>query len=218
MQQYKFNFIKFCLENDVLRFGEFVLKSKRISPYFFNGGNINTGKAFVNLANFYASCISENFTSEEYDLLFGPAYKGITLATCAGIGLAQQGLNVPVSYNRKEVKDHGEGGLIVGASLQNKKILVIDDVITAGTTIKEAVGIAKAQQGKIIGIVIALNRQEIGLNSKLSAIEEAELEFNLKIASIICFDDLLEFIQQDASLTMYIDKMLQYRTQYGINN
>jgi orotate phosphoribosyltransferase len=218
MKQYKYNFIKFCLENDVLRFGQFVLKSKRISPYFFNGGNINSGKAFLSLASFYASCISENFKPEEYDILFGPAYKGITLATCAGIGLAQQGLNVPVSYNRKEVKDHGEGGLIVGASLQDKKILVIDDVVTAGTTIKEAVTIATAQHGKIIGIVIALNRQEIGLNSKLSAIEEGQLEYKLKITSIICFDDLLEFIQQDSSLTMYIDKMLQYRQQYGINN
>lgn len=217
MKEYQRQFIQLCLDNGVLRFGEFVLKSKRISPYFFNGGNFYTGNAYLNLGKFYAETVLENFTLAEYDILFGPAYKGITLATCTSIGLAQKNINIPICYNRKEAKDHGEGGIMVGAPLSHKRAILIDDVITAGTTIREAVNITKQENGKLVGIVIALDRQEIGLKSNLSAIQEVENEFGIKVASIICLSDLIEYLQETPELVQHIPAMLNYKKQYGID-
>ena len=216
MKQYQRDFIHFCLENGALRFGEFVLKSKRISPYFFNAGHFCTGKAYLSLAQFYSEAVVEQFQRNEYDLLFGPAYKGITLATCTSMGLAQKDINVPVCFNRKEAKDHGEGGMMIGAPLKDQRALLIDDVITAGTTIREAVDIAQKEGGSLAGIVIALNRQEIGLHSNLSAIQEVEKEFKLKVASIISMDDLILYLQETPHLQKHLDAMLAYRAQYGI--
>lgn len=216
MRQYQTDFIKFCLDSGALQFGEFVLKSKRISPYFFNAGKFSTGEMYWNLSKFYSAAICENFTLANYDMLFGPAYKGITLATCASIGLAQRGVNIPVCFNRKEEKDHGEGGLIIGTPLKNKKALLIDDVITAGTTVREAVDIAKREDGSLAGIVIAVNRQEIGLKSQFSAIQEVEKEFGLKVISIISRDDLIEYLHETPSLQEYLPAMLAYKAQYGV--
>ena len=157
----------------------------------------------------------EHFQRSDYDLLFGPAYKGITLATCASIGLAEKGINTPVSFNRKEAKDHGEGGMIIGTPLKGQRALLIDDVITAGTTIREAVDITKKEDGSLAGIVIALDRQEVGLNSTLSAIQEVEKTFKLKVASILSMDDLIEYLQETPHLQKHLDAMRAYRAQYG---
>lgn len=215
MKPYQKAFIKFCLENGALKFGEFKLKSGRISPYFFNAGMFSDGVAFSNLAKFYSAAVNEGFARTDYDLLFGPAYKGITLATVTSMGLAEMGFNVPVCFNRKEAKDHGEGGVMIGAPLKDKKALLIDDVITAGTTIREAVEIAKREAGVLVGIVIALNRQEIGLKSELSAIQEVEKEFGLKVASIVSRDDLIEYLQETPELAQYLPAMLAYKADYG---
>jgi len=216
MKQYQRDFIKFCLDNGALVFGEFTLKSKRISPYFFNAGNFSDGVAYLNLVEYYSEGIVEGFKSSDYDMLFGPAYKGITLATCASIGLAQKGVKVPVCFNRKEPKDHGEGGVMIGASLKGKRALLVDDVITAGTTIREAVGIAQREGGVLAGIVIALNRQERGLQSELSAIQEVEKEFSLKVVSIVSRDDLITYLRETPGLQKYLPAMLEYKEQYGI--
>lgn len=216
MKPYQRAFIEFCLANGVLKFGEFKLKSGRISPYFFNAGLFKTGKAFAQLAEFYAAAINEHFTPSEYDLLFGPAYKGITLATAASIGLANRGLDIPVCFNRKEVKDHGEGGLMIGEPLKGKRALLIDDVVTAGTTIRDSVAIAAREGGSLAGIVIALDRQEHGLASKQSAIQEVEQTYHLRVAHIITRDDLLTYLQQTPALKQHVAAMLQYKAQYGV--
>jgi orotate phosphoribosyltransferase len=214
MQVYQREFIEFCLAQGALKFGEFKLKSGRISPYFFNAGMFKDGQAFLQLAKFYAAAIQKNFAASDYDLLFGPAYKGITLATVASMGLAEAGINIPVCFNRKEKKDHGEGGMMIGEPLKGKRALLIDDVITAGTTIREAVEIAQREQGTLAGIVIALNRQEVGLNSKLSAIQEVEQQFKLKVATIITLTDLIEYLKLEVN--EHLPMMLAYQKHYGV--
>lgn len=219
MKPYQKNFIEFAIQSGVLRFGEFTLKSGRKSPYFFNAGKFSDGNAFYQLSTFYSDVIHESFTGK-HDVLFGPAYKGISLATSASIGLqVKYQCNVPVSFNRKEAKDHGEGGMLIGASLENKRVLLIDDVITAGTTIRDSVELIRQAKGELVGIVIALDRQEKGLNSDLSAIQEVEQRYGLVVRSIISLDNLIEYLESNEELPdakAYLRKIADYRDRYGI--
>ncbi len=221
MKPYQHDFIQFSLESGVLKFGEFTLKSGRVSPYFFNAGMFKDGNAFYRLSSFYSDTIAEHF-EEQYDVLFGPAYKGISLATSASIGLQlKYQHNVPVSFNRKEIKDHGEGGKIIGSPLANQRVLLVDDVITAGSTIRESAELIDAAGGSLIGIVIALNRQERGLTSELSAIQEVEKEFGLRVTSIISLDNLTEFLASNKGFPdaeKYIKEITDYRAKYGTEN
>jgi orotate phosphoribosyltransferase len=213
MRDYQKAFIDFAIGQDVLRFGEFTLKSGRTSPYFFNAGLFNTGEALAKLGQNYAQAIVES--GIEFDVLFGPAYKGIPLAAATAVALSEHhNRNVPYSFNRKEAKDHGEGGNIVGAPLQGK-ILIIDDVITAGTAIREAMDIISAAGAKAAGVVIALDRQEKG-QGETSAIQEVEAEYKIPVASIIKLENLISYIEQDEKFTDYLDAVKAYRKQYGI--
>lgn len=213
MQDYKREFIEFAIENNVLRFGQFTLKSGRISPYFFNAGLFNTGEHLTRLSRFYAAAIQDS--GIEFDTLFGPAYKGIPLAATTAVALYDRHQrNIPYCFNRKEAKDHGEGGNIVGAPLEGK-ILIIDDVITAGTAIGEAMEIIDAAGAKAAGVVIALDRQEKG-KGELSAIQEVEQNFGLKVASIITLTDLMEFLQGDSAMSEHLEAIEAYRNQYGV--
>lgn len=213
MKTYKKEFIEFALANDVLRFGDFTLKSGRKSAYFFNAGMFKTGEAFERLGHFYATALNEHFSKDEYSLLFGPAYKGIILATTTSIALSREfKTNMPVSYNRKEAKDHGEGGVIVGESLKDKNIILIDDVITAGTTVRDSVDIIQKEGGKLVGVLIALDRQEKGLSSDLTAIQEVEKNYAVKVANIISLQDLIQYLQtselgQKPEMQSYLEQM-----------
>ena len=214
MKQYQQDFIEFALETGVLRFGSFTLKSGRISPYFFNSGLFNTGASLARLGRFYAQAISESELG--YDVLFGPAYKGIPLASTTVVALADHHQrDVPYVFNRKEKKDHGEGGQLVGAEL-NGKILIIDDVISAGTSVRESVTIIKAEEATPAGVIIALDRQERGQDSR-SAIQEVEAEHNIPVVSIICLDDLLSYLQNNAELAEHLPAVEAYRQQYGVS-
>jgi orotate phosphoribosyltransferase len=220
MKPYQRDFIQFAIASKVLKFGNFELKSGRKSPYFFNAGMFSDGDAFYQLSSFYADVINDQF-KDHYDILFGPAYKGIALATSAAMGLRlKYDHTVPVSFNRKEAKDHGEGGQMIGASVTGKRVLLIDDVITAGTTIRESVNLLKAAQGKLVGIVIALDRQEKGLQGDLSAIQEVEQEYGLKVSSIITLDNLIEYLTDNATIpeAQHLNAISEYRTSYGINH
>jgi orotate phosphoribosyltransferase len=212
MQQYQKDFVGFMLETGALKFGEFTLKSGRISPYFFNAGLFNQGKHLSQLGRFYAQAIEAS--GIEFDVLFGPAYKGIPLATATAMALNDSfNRNVPYSFNRKEAKDHGEGGNIVGHPLEGD-ILVIDDVITAGTAIREAQDIIAANGATTKGVIVALDRQEKG-KGELSAIQEVEQNFDISVASIINLSHLITYLkgQNDAIL---VDKIEKYREQYGV--
>lgn len=215
MKAYQQQFIEFALQTGVLRFGSFTLKSGRVSPYFFNSGLFNTGTSLARLGRFYAQAISES--ELDYDVLFGPAYKGIPLASTTVVALADHyQRDVPYVFNRKEVKDHGEGGQLVGAELKGK-ILIIDDVISAGTSIRESVAIIKQQTAIPTGVIIALDRQERGQNEQ-SAIQEVEAEHNIPVVSIICLDDLLAYLQNNADLSEHLPAVKAYRQQYGVHN
>lgn len=214
MQQYQQQFIEFALSRNVLKFGEFTLKSGRISPYFFNAGLFNTGEDLAKLGEFYAQAIQAQ--QLEYDLIFGPAYKGIPIATAAATALYHQfAINKPVCFNRKEAKDHGEGGNLIGSPLQGK-VLLIDDVITAGTAIRESMQLIEANQATLTGVMIALDRQEKG-KSDLSAIQEVERDYHCHVSSIITLEHLLTYLQQSEQYSEFLPKMLAYRQQYGIN-
>lgn len=214
MQQYQQQFIEFALSRNVLRFGEFTLKSGRISPYFFNAGLFNTGEDLAKLGEFYAQAIQAQ--QLEYDLIFGPAYKGIPIATAAATALYHQfAINKPVCFNRKEAKDHGEGGNLIGSPLQGK-VLLIDDVITAGTAIRESMQLIEANHATLAGVMIALDRQEKG-KSDLSAIQEVERDYHCHVSSIITLEHLLTYLQQSEQYSEFLPKMLAYRQQYGIN-
>ncbi len=210
MQPYQQNFLEFAIKQQVLRFGDFTLKSGRISPYFFNIGLFNTGSALAQLGRFYAHAICDN--NIEFDMLFGPAYKGIPIVTTTAISLSEyHQIHVPYCFNRKEVKDHGEGGMVVGSPL-NGKVLLIDDVISAGTAIREAVQIIQENGAELVGIVVALNRQERG-KTEVSAIKEIEQNFGIKVISIVDLDDLMTFLDQyDPEI---LEKVKEYRLQYG---
>lgn len=213
MHDYQREFIEFAIEKEVLRFGEFTLKSGRVSPYFFNAGLFNTGLALAKLGNYYAATIMQH--APHFDVLLGPAYKGIPLATTTAVSLANNhNRDVPYVFNRKEVKDHGEGGTLVGAPLKGN-VLIIDDVITAGTAIREVMAIIKNAGAKPAGVVIALNRQEKG-KGELSAIQEVEKEFSMPVISIISLTDILHYLQEKDKYQKEIDAIRAYQLQYGI--
>ena len=213
MQSYKKEFLEFAIQADVLRFGEFTLKSGRTSPYFFNAGLFNTGQHLARLGRFYAQAIIDSDT--RFDVLFGPAYKGIPLAAATSIALADHhNLNVPYCFNRKETKAHGEGGNLVGAPLQGD-ILIIDDVITAGTAIRESLAIIDQAGARAAGVVIALDRQERG-QSERSAIQEVEQDLGLKVTSIIKLEELQEFLRDKPDFRTSLQAINSYREQYGV--
>ncbi|WP_447652230.1 orotate phosphoribosyltransferase [Pseudomonas abietaniphila] len=213
MQAYQRDFIRFAIDRGVLRFGEFTLKSGRTSPYFFNAGLFNSGSALAQLGKFYASAVVESGIS--FDVLFGPAYKGIPLAAATAVALADHhNLDLPWCFNRKEAKAHGEGGSLVGAPLTGD-VLIIDDVITAGTAIREVMQIIKAQGANAAGVLIALNRQERG-NGELSAIQEVERDFGIPVVSIVSLNQVLEFLADDPQLKQHLPAVEAYRAQYGI--
>ena len=213
MQTYQRDFLRFAIERGVLRFGEFTLKSGRVSPYFFNAGLFNSGLALARLGRFYAQAVVDS--DIPFDVLFGPAYKGIPLAAATAMALAEQhGRDLPWCFNRKEAKDHGEGGTLVGAPLQGR-VLIVDDVITAGTAIREVMQIIRAQAASPAGVLIALNRQERG-SGELSAIQEVERDFGMPVVSIVTLDQLIVYLAGDASLKHYLPAVEAYRAQYGV--
>jgi orotate phosphoribosyltransferase len=212
MQQYQKDFVDFMLEIGALKFGEFTLKSGRISPYFFNAGAFNTGEHLSKLGNFYAQAIQAS--GLEFDVLFGPAYKGIPLATATAMALNDSfNKNVPYSFNRKEAKTHGEGGNIVGHPLAGD-ILIIDDVITAGTAIREAMDIISANGAKAKGVIVAVDRQEKG-KGDISAIQEVEKNFGIQVLSIISLSHLVDYLKQGSDQAL-IERIEAYRRQYGV--
>lgn len=214
MLDYQKEFIELAITKGILKFGSFTLKSGRISPYFFNAGLFNNGEDLMRLGKCYADAIVEH--DIKFDVLFGPAYKGIPLACATAMALAvYHKKNVPWCFNRKEAKDHGEGGNLVGSKLEND-VLLIDDVITAGTAIKESDKIIKDNKANFKAALIALNRMEKGLGDK-SAISEVKENLNIEVYSIISFDDLLNYIQKDSALKEYEHKMQEYRKLYGAN-
>lgn len=214
MQDYQRQFIELAMSNDVLRFGEFTLKSGRVSPYFFNAGLFNSGNALAELGRCYAQAIIDS--GIEYDVLFGPAYKGIPVAAVTVMALSiEHGINMPYAFNRKEAKAHGEGGNIVGAPLAGQRVLIIDDVITAGTAIREAVDIIKAEKAEPVGVLIALDRQEKG-QGDISAVQEVERDFNIQVSNIVTMKNLISFLSEDDSQADMLKLMKNYRQQYGI--
>ncbi len=213
MHKYKQQFIELALRHEVLRFGEFTLKSGRISPYFFNAGLFNTGGALAMLGSAYASALVSH--GIDYDILFGPAYKGIPLVASLAVALASEhGIDKPYAFNRKEAKDHGEGGNIVGAALKGD-VLIVDDVITAGTAIREAVDIIETAGAKTCAVLIALDRQEKG-QGELSAIQEVQRDYGIDVYSIITMTDLIDYLAANGKSSEQLAAMHAYREQYGV--
>ncbi len=213
IKDYQYEFIEFAIEAGVLRFGDFTLKSGRVSPYFFNAGLFSTGRHLARLGRFYAQAIVDSRI--RFDVLFGPAYKGIPLAAAAGIALADHhDRNVPWCFNRKEAKDHGEGGNLVGAGLTGR-VLIIDDVITAGTAIRESVDIIQGAGAAPAGVVIALDRQERGRDTR-SAIQEVEQSLGVRVISIVTLEHLVQYLLDRADRSGDVEKILAYREQYGV--
>ncbi|MCP4008600.1 MAG: orotate phosphoribosyltransferase [Proteobacteria bacterium] len=211
--KYKSEFLDLVTQNNILRFGEFTLKSGRISPYFFNAGNFDRGGLLASLAGFYARCIHDNIGADF--VLYGPAYKGIPLAAATAIKLAEEfSTDIPYAFNRKEAKDHGEGGLIVGAKLEGE-VVIIDDVITAGTSIRESVDIIKAQGAKPSAVVIAVDRQERAGDSSRSAVQAVEDEYNIPVYSIVNLDDIVSYAEHSDAVP---DRQAveAYRERYGV--
>jgi len=215
MQDYQRDFLELAIARNALRFGEFTLKSGRISPYFFNAGLFDSGSALLALGRAYARAAVQSGTG--FDMLFGPAYKGIALATATAMALAQDyGHDVPVAYNRKEAKNHGEGGVLIGAPLDGR-VLIVDDVITAGTAIRESVGIIKASGATPAGVLIALDRQERG-QGELSAALEVEREFSVPVIAIARLHELLAFADERAELQAVRAALEAYRVEYGVSS
>ena len=215
MQDYQKQFLDFVINRQILRFGEFTLKSGRQSPYFFNAGLFNTGAALAFIGQCYAAAIQQ--AGLEYDVIFGPAYKGIPLAAATSIALANNfACDKPYCFNRKEAKDHGEGGTIVGAALAGR-VLVVDDVITAGTAIREVMTIISQAKATAAGVLVALDREERGQQGELSAIGEIRKEFGLPVVSIIALGQIIDYLQQTANpeLQLYLPKLEAYRERYG---
>ncbi len=213
MKDYQIEFIEFALEKQVLKFGEFTLKSGRTSPYFFNAGLFNTGRDLARLGRFYAAALADS--GIDFDVLFGPAYKGIPIATTTAVALADHhDIDTPYCFNRKEKKDHGEGGSLVGSELKGK-IMLVDDVITAGTAIRESMEIIKQNGADLSGVLIALDRQEKG-KGELSAIQEVERDFGTKVISIVTLGDLISYLKQNPDYAEFLPKVEAYRADYGI--
>lgn len=206
------DFIRFACERAALRFGEFKTKAGRLSPYFFNAGSFDDGASLARLCDFYARAILASGLG--FDILFGPAYKGIPLVAGTAMALAQKGRNAPFCFNRKEAKDHGEGGLLVGAPLQGR-VLIIDDVISAGTSVRESVDIIRAAGARPAGVVIALDRMERGTTA-LSAVQEVEQSFAVPVISVACLDDLIGYLGASPELQQNLDAVRRYRAEYGV--
>ncbi len=214
MKPHQQAFLNFAIQNNVLKFGEFTLKSGRLSPYFFNFGLFQTGASLAKLGDYYAQTIVDS--KLEFDMLFGPAYKGIPLVAVIAANLYEKhGLDFPYAYNRKEVKDHGEGGNIVGAPLQGK-VLVVDDVISAGTAIREAADIVKDNKAELAGIAISLDRQEKGQGEQ-SAVQEIEESYAIPVLKIIGLDNVIQYITESVKDPELLDKIKAYREQYGVS-
>ena len=214
MKDYQKEFLHFVIENSILRFGEFHLKSGRVSPYFFNAGLFNTGSKLGFLAKSYAAAIAD--LTQNYDVLFGPAYKGIPLAAATALSLStRHGIDKPYCFNRKEAKDHGEAGFIVGAPLTGR-VLVVDDVITAGTAIREAVEIIQSAGAQLASIAVAMDRQERGLG-ETSAIQEIEQIYGIEVTHIISLQNIIDFLQdaEDEVLAEHLPAVERYRSEYG---
>ncbi|MDX1635313.1 MAG: orotate phosphoribosyltransferase [Marinobacter sp.] len=212
MHDYQRDFIEFAIQREVLRFGQFTLKSGRTSPYFFNAGLFNSGNDLVQLGNAYAAALQRS--ALDYDILFGPAYKGIPLATATAMALANAGDNRPYAFNRKEKKDHGEGGNLVGAPLRGR-VLIVDDVITAGTAIREAIDLIHGAGAEPAGVLIALDRQERGTGER-SAIQEVEAQFGIPVVSIIQLDQVLAYIDNTPGFSHHATAVAEYRRNYGV--
>ena len=215
MKDYQKEFLHFVIENSILRFGKFHLKSGRVSPYFFNAGLFSTGSKLGFLAQSYAAAIAD--LTQDYDVLFGPAYKGIPLAAATALSLStRHGIDKPYCFNRKEAKDHGEGGFIVGAPLTGR-VLVVDDVITAGTAIREAVEIIQSAGAQLASITVAMDRQERGLG-ETSAIQEIEQTYGIEVTHIISLQNIIDFLQdaEDEVLAEHLPAVERYRSEYGV--
>ena len=213
MKNYQRDFIEFAIQQGVLKFGEYTLKSGRVSPYFFNAGLFNTGKALADLGRFYAAALEE--TGISYDVIFGPAYKGIPLASSLSVAL-YDGYNkdVPYVFNRKEAKTHGEGGTLVGSALEGR-VLIVDDVITAGTAIREVMAIIQDHGASPAATLIALDRQEKG-QAELSAIQEVERDYNMPVISIVTLEQVLTYVGDRDALKQYAPAIEAYRRSYGV--
>lgn len=216
MSDHRSRFLQLALNADALRFGQFTLKSGRVSPYFFNAGRFDTGLALAQLGNCYADAIDA--AGIAYDQLFGPAYKGIPLATAIACEFSHRGRNLPLTFNRKEAKDHGEGGTLIGADMAGKRILIVDDVITAGTAIREALTIIREANGIPAGIVVALDRQEIASEADpRSAAQAVSAETGIPVIAVANLADLLAFASGNPELVGYREPLLAYRGRYGSN-
>ncbi|GLQ45082.1 orotate phosphoribosyltransferase [Dyella lipolytica] len=215
MHDYQRDFIELTLQRDVLRFGEFTLKSGRLSPYFFNMGRIDSGAALARLGRAYAAAVVNS--GLDVDMLFGPAYKGIALAAATAIALAEQhDRDLPWAYNRKEAKDHGEGGVLVGAPLKGR-VLIVDDVMTAGTAVRESLALIRAQGATPAGVLIALDRQERG-QGELSAAQEVQRDYGIPVVAITGFSDVLAYAGERPDLAAEHQRLLTYRERYGVRN
>ena len=212
MSSLSHDFIRFALDQNVLRFGEFKTKAGRLSPYFFNSGLFQDGAALAKLSEFYAGRLLES--GLPFDMLFGPAYKGIPLVAAISVVLAQQGHNFPYAFNRKEAKDHGEGGTIVGAPLKGR-VLIVDDVISAGTSVRESVELIRNQGATPAGVLIALDRMERG-TGELSAVQEVSASYGIPVIAIANLADLLDFLNGNADLASHRPAVAAYREQYGV--
>ncbi len=211
MNDFRQEFLQFSINQSVLRFGEFKTKAGRMSPYFFNAGLFADGLALKQLGEFYAKAILA--AGIEFDVLFGPAYKGIPLAASTAIALTNSGMNTAYSFNRKETKDHGEGGNIVGAPLEGR-VLIIDDVISAGTSVRESVEIIHAHGATPVGVIIAIDRMERGTGT-LSAVQEVQQQYQIPVFAIANLDDLLAYLQTNPNMEQYAPAVAQYRLTYG---
>jgi len=212
LDQFRQDFIAFAIQKEVLKFGEFKTKAGRLSPYFFNAGLFNDGESLMKLGEFYAQAIKNSGIA--FDMLFGPAYKGITLAASIAIALAKDGHNVPYAYNRKEVKDHGEGGVIVGSPLRGR-VLIIDDVISAGTSVRESVELINASGATACGVAIAIDRQEKGLG-ELSAVQEVINSNKIPVCAIANLNDLLAYLNDKTEMAQNLHAVEAYRQKYGV--
>jgi len=212
MSDYKAEFVEFAVDSNVLCFGEFKTKAGRMSPYFFNAGLFNDGDKLRRLGEFYAKAIVDSGIA--FDVLFGPAYKGIPLAAGIAIALSGMGRNVPFAFNRKEAKDHGEGGTVVGASLKGR-VLIVDDVISAGTSVRESVDLIRGAGAEPAGVVIALDRMERGSGEK-SAVQEVGEQFGIPVVAVVTLDNLVEFLERDANRQTELQAVADYRARYGV--
>lgn len=212
MQDYQRNFLRLALDNEVLKFGSFTLKSGRVSPYFFNLGRISSGAAMRTLGRAYAQALTA--AGLEYDMLFGPAYKGIPLVTAVACALAEDGRDVPYAYNRKEAKDHGEGGTLVGAAPQGR-VVIVDDVLTAGTALREAVALLRAAGAQPVAAVIALDRQERG-GGALSAVQEMERDSGIRVIPLVTVQTVLEYLADGQVAEQTVASVRDYQARYGL--